>query len=48
MLTKTDLKQIDEVVTKRLRNEIAPIKKDVTQIRKDMKTIVNFFDNEYL
>ena len=44
MLTKSDLKHIDEIVTKRIN----PIKEDVIEIRKDIKTIVNFFDNEYL
>lgn len=51
MLTKTDLNQIDKVVTKRLKGEINPIKQniktlksDVSVIRKDMKTIINYFD----
>lgn len=55
MLNKTDLKQIDNVVSKRIKGELVPIKKDiktiktdVSQIRKDVKTIVNFFDREYL
>lgn len=55
MLTKTDIKQIDRVVSKRIKEEINPIKKDVktlksdvSEIRKDIKTIVNFFDKEYL
>lgn len=48
MLTKTDLKDIDLVVSKRIRQELNPVKKDVIQIRKDQKTIISFFDNEYL
>ena len=48
MLTKTDLRQIDETVAKRIKKEIAPIKKDITKIRKGMNEIIGFFDNEYL
>lgn len=56
MLTKSDLDQIDKVVTKRIqeetrkivKEELAPVKKDITSIRKDIKTIVGYFDNEYL
>lgn len=48
MLTKNDLNQIDTVVAKRIQTELKPIKQDVAKIRKDMSTIVNFFDREYL
>lgn len=39
MLTKNDIKQIDTVVTKRIKNEIAPVKKDITSIRKRVESI---------
>lgn len=60
MLTKDDLSQIKVIVqgetrkivqneTRRIvKEEIAPLKRDVTKIRKDVDTIVNFFDREYL
>jgi len=54
MLTKTDLKGIDKVVSNRIDKALKPIKKDtntlksdVVEIRKDVKAIVNFFDREY-
>lgn len=31
-----------------IKKEMVPIKKDIVKIRKDQKTIVNFFDKEYL
>jgi Skp family chaperone for outer membrane proteins len=63
MLTPDDLHQIDETLTKRIKaelepvrkevakqikEEILPIREDITHIRKDIKTIVNYFDREYL
>mgnify|MGYP001001382635 FL=1 len=48
MLTQEDIQKIDEVFSKRLKGEIKPIQEDVSKIRKDIKTIVNFFDQEYL
>ena len=60
MLTKSDLSQIQKVVNtettkivnvetkKIIVQELKPIKDDITHIRKDMKTIVNYFDKEYL
>ncbi|PIS15788.1 hypothetical protein COT62_01805 [Candidatus Roizmanbacteria bacterium CG09_land_8_20_14_0_10_41_9] len=56
MLTKNDLQQIQRIVKievhhetqKVVKKELEAIKEDVTQIRKDVKTIVNFFDTEYL
>ena len=48
MLAQEDIQQIDEVFSKRLKLELKPIQEDVTKIRKDIKTIVNFFDQEYL
>jgi len=56
MLTKNDLQQIQRIVKteahhetqKVVKRELEAIKEDVTQIRKDVKTIVNFFDTEYL
>ncbi len=48
MLTKSDLKQIDSVVSKRIKKEMKPLKSDVSNIRKDTKTLINYFDREYL
>ena len=48
MLTKSDLKEIDLVVSNRIKVELKPVKEDISQIRKDTKTLVNFFDKEYL
>lgn len=31
-----------------IKGELVPIKKDIVEIRKDQKTIVSFFDTEYL
>jgi hypothetical protein len=48
MLTNQDIKKIDGLFSKRIGEELAPIKKDIVKIRKDQNTIVNFFDKEYL
>ncbi|HLE49666.1 MAG TPA: hypothetical protein VI791_00790 [Patescibacteria group bacterium] len=62
MLDKNDLKQIDNLLVKRigeelkpiiediglLKKELRPIKEDISHIRKDMKTVINYFDREYL
>ena len=52
MLSKSDLNQIQKVVNieskKAISQELKPIKEDITHIRKDIKTIVNYFDREYL
>ena len=44
--------EIRNETKKIVHNEIAiqlkPIKKDISQIRKDQKIIINFFDHEYL
>ena len=52
MLTKADLGQIDRLLEKRidqsLKKRVDPIKQDISRIRGDMKTVVNFFDHEYL
>ncbi len=48
MLTDSDLKKIDGLVAKRIKQEVKPIKEDIAQIRKDVKVVVNFFDREYL
>lgn len=58
MLTKSDLKALDEKLDQKLdpikkditemRKDITVMRKDITEIRKDSKTIVNYFDNEYL
>ena len=31
-----------------LKKELRPIKEDISHIRKDMKTVINYFDREYL
>jgi len=52
MLSKSDLTQIQKVVNfeskKVISQELKSIKEDITHIRKDIKTIVNYFDKEYL
>ena len=52
MLTKADLGQIDRLLEKRidqsLRKRVDLIKQDVSRIRGDMKTVVNFFDHKHL
>jgi len=48
MLTDNDLKKIGEVVDQKIEKRLKPIKEDISQIRKDIKSIVNFFDREYL
>jgi hypothetical protein len=56
MLTQTDLQKIDGIVGNRIDSaigklidsEIAPIKRDIRKIRKDLSTVTRFFDNEIL
>ena len=52
MLDKNDLSQIKKIVheetTKIIDAKLKPIKQDIAQIRKDNKTIIAFFDREYL
>lgn len=48
MLTDSDLKRIGEIVDAKIEKRLKPIKDDITHIRKDIKTMVNFFDREYL
>ena len=48
MLTKLDLKEIDLIVSKRIKLELKSVKEDISQIRKDTKTVIIFFDKEYL
>lgn len=40
--------QVPNIIDSTLKKELKPIKEDITKIRKDMKTIVGFFDAEYL
>lgn len=56
MLTKTDLKQIDKLLTKRIssetsksvKKELKPIKSDMSKVRKDVDVIITLFDREYV
>ena len=41
MLTNTDLKEIDKVVTKRVKNEVNPLKKDINTIKSDVYKVWN-------
>jgi len=52
---KTELKPVRiemqdglKTVRAEMQAELKPIKSDIGQIRRDIKTIVNFFDCEYL
>lgn len=52
-IVKTEGQQETQKVIQRetgkiVKRELEAIKEDITQIRKDVKTIVNFFDTEYL
>jgi chromosome segregation ATPase len=51
MLTKQDLSEIQKVIQKEvdpIKIDIKTIKSDISQIRSDIKTVINFFDKEYL
>jgi len=48
MLTKTDLKKIDNLLDKRFKIELKPIKSDISKIRKDIDVIISLFDREYV
>lgn len=52
MLTKTDLKEIgnllDERLDKKFKIELKPIKSDISKIRKDIDAIISLFDREYV
>jgi len=37
-----------KIVDDRLDKKLKPIKQDIAQIRKDNKTLISFFDKEYL
>ena len=45
---KDDMASLGQVVDEKIEKRLKPIKDDIAQIRKDMKTLVNFFDREYL
>lgn len=51
-IVRTELTQARKEIRKETREivkeELTPVKDDIAQIRKDIKTIVNFFDKEYL
>ena len=48
MLTKKDFVEIKKIVHEEVAVQLSPVKKDISQIRKDQKIIINFFDHEYL
>lgn len=48
MLTKTDIKEIDNLLSKRLKIELKPIKSDLSKIRKGIDGIVSLFNREYV
>ena len=43
-LTKSDLQAIDKIVAKR----VEPLEKGQRKIQRDLKTVINSFDTEYL
>jgi hypothetical protein len=47
MLTKSDLKQIKEIV-RPLEMDIKTVKVDAAQTRKDVKVLISYFDREYV
>ena len=48
-IVQEETKKIVQQETRKIvKEELVPIKKDITQIRKDIKAIVSFFDEEYL
>ena len=52
MLTKTDLSQIQSIVQTEtkiiVQKELAPIKKDIKIIKKNINMIIEVFDEHYL
>jgi hypothetical protein len=59
MLTKQDLSEIQKIIQQEtsvivekainpIKKDIKTIKSDISQIRSDIKTVINFFDKEYL
>lgn len=51
LLTKrmrAELGSVREDFRQSMKTELKPLKNDISQIRKDIKTIVGFFDLEYL
>ncbi len=48
MLTKTDLQAIDGIVANRIREELKPVKKDISKMRKDIDVMLSLFDREYV
>lgn len=44
MLTKSDLKEINTLLTRQLK----PIKTDVSKTRKDVDVMLSMFDREYV
>jgi len=50
-LTKQDLSAITNIVQKELKpvnGKLSSINKRLTKVEKDLKTTINFFDNEHL
>ncbi|OGM03216.1 hypothetical protein A2115_02820 [Candidatus Woesebacteria bacterium GWA1_41_8] len=48
MLSKKDINQIDTVFAERLKQDLKPVKSDITKIRKDIDVMLSMFDREYL
>ncbi len=48
MLNKQDLSAIESLMDNKFKQELKPIKEDIQKIRADQKTIITFFDKEYL
>lgn len=44
----SEMKQIPTIVRDEVNVQIKPLREDIEKIRKDVSSIVNFFDNEYL
>ena len=48
MLTKDDIKSIDNLLSRRFMAELAPIKSDISKMRNGIDVIISLFDRKYI
>jgi len=48
MLTKQDLNAVGNLMQVKLESGLKPIRQDIKKLRNDLKTTINFFDNQNL